>query len=71
MFWCTPISYSAFCITLFKECFSLMLIKKILKVPDSSSEIFLVIKTIGLIETLRHFLKPECLGNISESFAQN
>ena len=27
----TPISYSAFCKTLFKECFSLILIKKILK----------------------------------------
>ena len=36
-FWRTPISYSAFCRTLFKECFSLVLIKKILKVPDSSS----------------------------------
>ena len=45
-------TYFVFCIlyiTLFKECFSLIPIKKILKVPDSSSEIFLVIKTIGLI----------------------
>ena len=34
----------------------------------SEDDIFLVIKTIGLNETL---FKPVCLGNISESFVQN